>query len=122
MSITNYVLAFAELLEKGALIAKEDPTQNVGLKAADHPMHVILANILRKTLNSNVMASIADDFHAAFNVVSNERDSLYNKLNDLLEKYEPTTSVAAALTADAPVAEAAPVEGEVVPAETEEAK
>lgn len=112
MSITNYVLAFAELLEKGALIAKEDPAQNVGLKAEDHPMHVILANILRKTLNSNVMASIADDFHAAFNVVSNENNLLQAKVQALLG--EPA--------ATAPAEPTVPVEGEVVPAETEGVK
>ena len=115
MSITNYVLAFAELLEKGALIAKEDPAQNLGLKAEDHQMHVILANILRKTLNSNVMASVADDFHAAFNAVTNEKNLLAAKVQALLG--EP---IAAAPVVEA--TEAEPIEGEVIPAEVVEAK
>lgn len=105
MNLTNYILAFAELLEKGALITKEDPSQNTGLKAEDHPMHVILANVLRKAVNSNVMASVADDFHAAFNAISNEKNLLEAKVQALLNP------------AAAP-ADAAPAEEESVPRET----
>jgi hypothetical protein len=106
MSIENYVYAFAELLEKGGLIAQEDPTKNVGLKAEDHPMHVVLANILRKSLKSGVMASVADDFHVAFNAVTNERNALTEQIKSLTTQLD-------ALAAK-PAAE--PIEGEFIPA------
>lgn len=118
MNLTNYILAFAELLEKGALITKEDPAQNTGLKAEDHPMHVILANVLRKAVNSNVMASVADDFHAAFNAVSNEKNLLAAKVQELLGNSTIMIKDRVPDNGDP----TAPVEGEVAPMESGEVK
>lgn len=102
MSLSNYILAFAELLEKGTLLAKDDTTQNVGLKPEDHPMHVILANVLRKSLNSPVMASIADDFHAGFNKMADEKKLLQDKLHELLGKNDDPVEAPQAPNAELP--------------------
>ncbi|MBL0320469.1 MAG: hypothetical protein IPP74_14435 [Alphaproteobacteria bacterium] len=79
MNISTYVLGLAELLEKGALTVEN-------LKKEDHPMQVIAANILRKALNSSVMTSVAEDFHAAFNQLANEKQMLTAKVQELLGK------------------------------------
>lgn len=111
MKITEYILAFAELLEKGALLAKEDPTKNVGLKPEDRPMHIAIASVLRKALHSSVMAEIVDELHAGYNQVVQHNQLLQNELNKLLQP-APVTDVNAAAVENA-VAE--PVQPSVTP-------
>lgn len=101
MSITNYISAFAELLEKGVLIGREDHTQNQQLKLEDHPMHLMVAAVLRKALNSHIMGDVADEYHAALAKTLAEKKALQAKISELTGE---------AVSADAPVEEAEAVE------------
>ena len=113
MSITAYITAFAELLEKGILIGQQDPAKNQQLLPADHSMHCIVAQVLRESLNSVVMAKMADKFHA-------EKQALQNMLTQLTAQAAPAEAIADAIVYDAaPAEDVEPaVEGENVPRET----
>lgn len=74
MSLSKYVLGFAQALENGVLIKSN-------LKKEDHHMHVMIASILRKSLKSEVMASVADDFQTAYMRVLQQNAELQAKID-----------------------------------------
>lgn len=118
MNIAAYVGAFAELLEKGVLLVKEDVNQNVQLKPEDYDKHVLIAAMLRKAINSPVMADMVNDFHKALNNIAAEKQMLEKKIVELTAQLTGETQ-AAPVEAAAPATEENPAEQEAPAAKTE---
>ena len=86
MKISEYILGFAKILDSGELTRST-------LKEDEAGLHRIVASVLRKSVHSEVMSRVADDFHAAYTSIAGENISLKQKIDNLEGKVKDDSEV-----------------------------